>query len=174
MKVLENEENAVETDTEAQKLSGQDIPSDYVMTKIADGLKFKFTAEAKKTVRGNKPVPGQKKDDVQIGDKLSAWLAKKKACKNCCCLSHCVVLEHEAKSRDLQVPGQQMFYPGLLDRSWADDNEYLEDVREMAASDDPFMSILCAVNTDLSEGIDAEKNQVEEMLLSPGFDTFMV
>ena len=55
--------------------------------------------------------------EVQLGDKLSAWLAKKKACKMCCCAPHCSLVDHDPASRLVQKTVQQVDYQYLMDRS---------------------------------------------------------
>ena len=56
--------------------------------------------EDKRVVRKKKM---QITEEPKIGEKLSAWLAKKKACKWCCCSSHGSIVEHDPRFCDIQT-----------------------------------------------------------------------
>ena len=48
--------------------------------------------------------------------------------------------------------GKEFLFSGLLDRSWVEFEEYKEEMFDAnPIMQDQFMSLLCAVNTDLSE-----------------------
>ena len=46
---------------------------------------------------------------------------------------------------------QDHFYPGLLNRSWLNLEQYEEEMFHMASEDNTIMSLLCAVHADLEE-----------------------
>jgi hypothetical protein len=108
--------------------------------------------------------------EAKIGEKLSAWLAKKKACNLCCCSSHCSIVVHDPTSCEIQMTEQQVHYQGMLDRSWLDELEYREDVHVKTVHKDLFLDMICAVNMDLPGAADV----TTEVLVDPsgpGFDT---
>ena len=110
----------------------------YTMTSTGDGLRFKFAKDEK----------------VLPGDKLDAWIAKKKmakkACVWCCCLAHCNITSHDRGAVSAYVPAyqkeQQIEFPYMLDRSWMEMAEY--EVVPVRQEDNQFMSMLCALDTD--------------------------
>ena len=174
MKVLEKDEkieNVAETVIEEPF---EDNLLGFVKNPVEDGLKVRFTPVFQQsTIPGLEKASGSKSIQGEIGDKLSEWLVKKKSCKSCCCQFHCVLAEH-GLVYEQEFPTQQVLYAGLLDKSWAGPDDYLEDVRDMGGVGDPFLSMLCALDTNLSEVSDATEETVEEMLLSPGLDTLLV
>ena len=137
-----------------RKLSNKKSQAEYVMTPANGDLKVKFTAV---------------KEEAQLGEKLSAWLAKKKACRMCCCSSHCSLVEHGPFTTQAQMTVQQVSYQSMLDRSWLDEEQYDEDVSVEHMHKDYFLSLICAVNTDLGE---ETNDATEDAVLSscPGFD----
>ena len=143
-----------------RKLSSKEIPAEYVMTPVSGDLKVKFTAVHQSQVC----------QDAQLGEKLSAWLAKKKACKLCCCSSHCSINVHGASSSQVGMTQQQVHYQGMLDRSWLDELEYEEDVHVEPVYKDFFMDLICAVNMDLTGVADAATEDLAHTFCQ-GFNT---
>ena len=94
----------------------------------------------------------QEDDVVMIGKKLDLWLAKKRVCKVCCCSSHCGLTDHDAVSSSSRFDVEQVSYPMLLDRSWMDTEDYMYSIVPEPSITDPFLSLICAVDTDLSLG----------------------
>ena len=91
----------------------------------------------------------EKNPEAKLGDKLSAWLAKKKACKMCCCAPHCSLVEHVPSSSLAQMTVQQVDYKYMMDRSWLDREQYEEEVKVEPNYKDYFLNLICSVNTDL-------------------------
>ena len=85
-------------------------------------------------------------------DKKGAKVARTKlqrCCKNCCCSSHCHLADHEAIG--VLVSPQQVEFPGIEDRSYIYETTELEEKRcHVTLEDDPLMSLICAVDTDLA------------------------
>ena len=124
------------------------------MTPATGDLKVKFTAV---------------KQEAQLGEKLSAWLAKKKACRMCCCSSHCSLVEHGPFTSQAQMTVQQVSYQNMLDRSWLDEQQYEKYVSVERVHNDYFLGLICDVNTDLGKETD---DATEDAVLynCPGFD----
>ena len=104
----------------------------------------------------------ERNQEFQLGDKLSAWLAKKKACKMCCCAPHCSLVDHDPSSKLVQKTVQQVDYQYMMDRSWMDREQYEEDVKVEPDYKDQFLNLICSVNTDMAyENIDARAGSEE-------------
>ena len=116
------------------------------------GVKKQVTFVEDKRVVINKKT--QVTEEPKIGEKLSAWLAKKKACKRCCCSSHCSIVEHDASFCDIQTSGQQVYYQGMLDRSWLDEVMYKESVDVEPVYKDFILNMITSVNVDLEGATD--------------------
>ena len=128
----------------------------YVMDHTGEGLRYRLTA-----------VSGYDRPEREIGvqHRPSAKFARAKMvqpCDKCCCSSHCHLTSHGGKDvvpLDVSFLGvaslddnQQYEFADLMDRSWMDRDEYQGELLEMVSLEqDQFMSLLCAVNTDLEE-----------------------
>ena len=79
-----------------------------------------------------------------------------RSCGKCCCASHCLLDSHGSDDVGISVPGHDVpklyEFADLLDRSWFQFEEYAEEMYDSSVLEqDKFMSLLCAVNTDLGE-----------------------
>ena len=126
-----------------QDEDNDDITKSYVMNHSGDGLRFRLTATG-----GHDLVSREK--GVQY--KTSAKIARSKmlkSCDNCCCFSHCLLTEHCALG--VLVSPQEFDFPGILDRSYNLETEmFEEEISHVVTENDPLMSLICAVNTDLA------------------------
>ena len=81
-----------------------------------------------------------------------------KPCEICCCNSHCVLTEHGSGGVAPDVPDysyvQQIYYADMFDRSWVTFDDYEAEINDCVEQSDSFMSLLCAVNTDLMGAVD--------------------
>ena len=77
------------------------------------------------------------------------------ACKKCCCASHCLIASHGKEVTELdgnKVNAKQYLFNTLLDWSWTEFEEYKQQMfDDLPIKEDKLMSLLCAVNTDLTE-----------------------
>ena len=90
-------------------------------------------------------------DTAVLGNKLSLWLAKKKCCGVCCCSSHCSLFEHEGGDVVLSsCDVMESDFKGLLDKSWISYQDYEDSVCPEPSYRDPFLSLVCALNTDMA------------------------
>ena len=121
------------------------------MEEIKGDKKQVTFVEDKRVVRKKKM---QVTEEPKIGEKLSAWLAKKKACKWCCCSSHCSIVEHDPRFCDIQTSGQQVNFQGMLDRSWLDEVMYKESVDVEPVYKDFVLNMISSVNVDLGGATD--------------------
>jgi len=108
------------------------------------GLKFKILLD-------------DENDEAVLGQKLKAWIACKRKCKNkkgWCCASHCSLTGHNSSDKCLTIPSysfpDQCEFPSLLDRSWIDDETY-EDVTQSCYFSMGLTSLISSVNMDLSD-----------------------
>ena len=127
--------------TELQK--DDDTNKSYVMTHTGgDGLRFRLTATS-----GNDMVSREKGVQYKTGAKV-ARAKLLKSCEKCCCSSHCLLTEHGAIG--VLVSPQQIEFPGIVDRSHIyETEEFEEEISRTDVENDPLMSLICAVNTDL-------------------------
>ena len=81
-----------------------------------------------------------------------------KPCEICCCNCHCILTEHISGGVTPDVPDysdvQQIYYADMLDRSWVNFDDYEAEINDHVEQSDSFMSLLCAVNTDLVDDVD--------------------
>ena len=133
---------------EINDVKKEDVVQKYTMN-FMSGLKFRLKA-----------VSDYDRPEREIGvqHRPKAKLAKLKltqSCQNCCCSSHCVLTDHEKTVVPLDTnidSDEEFLFSGLLDRSWVEFEEYKEEMFDAnPIMQDQFMSLLCAVNTDLSE-----------------------
>ena len=119
----------------------------HKMEKVGDkGLKYKIFFD-------------KNKDEAVLGQKIDAWVAAKRKCKNkqgCCCASHCAFACNAAKNKSLIIstysfPDQYEFLD-LFDRSWLDDDTYEEDVAQSSYFSTGVSALISSVNMDLSDG----------------------
>ena len=96
--------------------------------------------------------------DTGVQHKAGARVAKMKqiqACKKCCCASHCLIASHGKNVTELhdnKVNAKQYLFDTLLDWSWTEFEEYKQQMfDDLPIKEDKLMSLLCAVNTDLTE-----------------------
>ena len=95
--------------------------------------------------------------DIGVQHKAEARVAKMKqikACKKCCCASHCLLASHgkEVTELDDKVNAKQYLFDALLDWSWTVFEEYKQQMfDDLPIKEDKLMSLLCAVNTNLTE-----------------------
>ena len=85
-----------------------------------------------------------------------AWFAVKmvKNCKNCCCVNYCLLTGHERSdvSFDHHEGAVEYKFPNMLDKSWNEFEDYVQDVPDtLPLVEDKLMSLLCAVNTDFTD-----------------------
>ena len=108
-----------------------------------EGLRFRLTATS-----GNDVVA--RVEGVQHRNSAKAARSKlRKCCKNCCCSSHCNLVDHEALG--VLISRQQVKFPGMKDRSYIyETTELEEEMSHVTLEDDPLMSLICAVDTDLA------------------------
>ena len=83
----------------------------------------------------------------------------RKPCDVCYCGYHCNLTDHGGGDVSLDVPEhcakQQVNYVGMLDRSWESFECYETEIYNCLDKGDTFMSLLCALNTDL-DGCDVD------------------
>ena len=135
------------------KATNEDVSQgkSYVVNKVDDeGLKFKFTATSRD--RSLSPV------QVNLAVKGSNSKSKKsdflKPCRRCCCIAHCVFFQHNKDEEMVMIRnhiGQENKFFDLFDRSWQSHDALEDDVEEIIATRDPFMSLLCATNLNLGD-----------------------
>ena len=90
----------------------------------------------------------------ELGEKLEAWVSKKRKCdRNCCCSSHCAFFGH-AKDKTTfnsdiysHKPEEELFR--VFDRSWMTDEQFEDETIHLCDHKTGLMSLVCAVNTDL-------------------------
>ena len=120
----------------------------YTMNFMA-GLKYRL-----KAVSDHEPL----QREVSVQHRVKAKIVKRKmtkSCGDCCCYAHCRFTEHgQGETGQFDVPvelSKEDSFPGLLDRSWVKDEEYMERMfDDLPLVPDRFVSILHALNTDLS------------------------
>ena len=101
--------------------------------------------------------------EPKIGEKLSAWLAKKKACMSCCCSSHCSIVEHDPMFSEIQTSDQQVYYQGMLDKSWLDELMYEESILMEPVYKDFILNMISSINLDLEGAADSVVGDFVEM-----------
>ena len=101
--------------------------------------------------------------EPKIGEKLSAWLAKKKACVRCCCSSHCSIVEHDPMFSEIQTSDQQVYYQGMLDKSWLDGLMYEESILMEPVYKDFILNMISSINLDLEGAADSVVGDFVEM-----------
>ena len=120
----------------------------YTMNFMA-GLKYRL-----KAVSDQEPL----QREVSVQHRVKARIVKRKmtrSCEDCCCYAHCRFTEHDQSETDqFDVPielSKEDSFPGLLDRSWEKDEEYMGRMfDDLPLIPDRFVSLLHALNTDLS------------------------
>ena len=123
------------------------------MSKAGDGLRFRLTATS-----GHKDL--SRKPGVQVNEEARAAKNKikraefLKPCKRCCCITHCIFFQHNKKDQMVAIRNEEdqgrEFY-NMLDRSWQTKDVIEDELDEIVASQDPFMSLLCATNLNLGD-----------------------
>ena len=112
-----------------------------------DGLKYKISDA----------------NSSMIGEKLDAFIAKKRKCKFlCCCTSHCEVAAGHSKNdvypNIISFSGdKQEVFPGLLDKSWCTMQKFEEQCVKSSQRMDGLSSMLCSINTDFGNPSDDDK-----------------
>ena len=107
-----------------------------------DGLGFRLTATS-----GNDVVSRVESVQHKKGAKV-ARTKLQKCCKKCCS-SHCRLEDHEAIG--VLISPQQVEFPGVEDRSYSyETTEFEEEMSHATLEDDPLMSLICAIDTDLA------------------------
>ena len=135
------------------KATNEDVSQgkSYVVNKVDDeGLKFKFTA----TSRDRSLSPVQVNLAVKGGNAKSKKSDFLKPCRRCCCIAHCVFFQHNKDEEMVMIRnhiGQENKFFDLFDRSWQSHDALEDDVEEIIATRDPFMSLLCATNLNLGD-----------------------
>ena len=138
----------------------------FSISHTGEGLRFRLKATG-----GQDLV--HREEGVQ--HRVAAKIARDKhlqGCQVCCCISHCLLSDHKTEGVDFSsyYSVQEENFPGLMDSSWVSSAEYEEEWMEIADDDqqaNDFMSMLCAVNTDLG-------GDVMEETLCPGPNNLMV
>ena len=129
---------------ELQKDKDDETAKSYNITHCGgDGLRFRLTATS-----GNDVV--SRAEGVQHMKVAKVTRSKfQRSCKNCCCGSHCRLADHEAIG--VLVSPQQVQFPGMEDRSYSyETTEFEEEISHVTLESDPLMSLICAINTDLT------------------------
>ena len=134
---------------ELQKDKEDETAKSYNITHCGgDGLRFRLTATS-----GNDVVSRVEGVQHKKGAKVARSKVQK-CCKKCCCSSHCHLKEHEAIG--VLISPQQVEFPGIEDRSYHYENiEFEEEISHVALENDPLMSLICSINTDLAGNGDA-------------------
>ena len=120
----------------------------YSMSHTGEGLRFRLTA-----VSGHDPPVRE----LGVQHRPAAQVARAKfaqPCQDCCCYSHCKLTEHGRNLVTFSVTGSgaTFEYADLLDRSWLEDDDYVEEMYNATAlQQDQFMSLLTAVQTDFDD-----------------------
>lgn len=118
------------------------------MSHTGEGLRFRLTA-----VSGHDPPVRE----LGVQHRPAAQVARAKfaqPCQDCCCYSHCKLTEHGRNLVTFSVTGSgaTFEYADLLDRSWLEDDDYVEEMYNATAlQQDQFMSLLTAVQTDFDD-----------------------
>ena len=141
---MKNEEDKVVVDK--VKVAGK---KKLKMKKVSndDGLKYKIS-DANSSI---------------IGEKLDAFIAKKRKCKFlCCCTSHCEVAAGHSKNdvypNIISFSGdKQEVFPGLLDKSWCTMQNFEEQCVKSSQRMDGLSSMLCSINTDFGNPSDDDE-----------------
>ena len=128
-----------------QKTEKPDVQG-YAMSRAGEGLKFRLTA----TANVSRSVGVETRAVVKIA--RTKFL---KPCRKCCCISHCLFFDHgngkvATDALELESCPQYMFSE-MLDRSWLMYDQFEEDIVDVCDAEDHFMSLLCAVNTNLND-----------------------
>ena len=94
------------------------------------------------------------KKQTELGEKLDAWVSKKRKCeRNCCCPSHCAFFGHGKDkttfNSDIYSHKPEVEVFQLLDRSWMNDEQFEDETIQLCDYKTGLMSLVCAVNTDL-------------------------
>jgi len=131
----------------AQSEENSDLTPAYKMSHSGVGLRYRLTATG-----GNDWV----KREVGVQYRPDAKFAREKLlgqCKECCCVSHCAVAGHGRHDVLPDVEGldddKQVEFPGIFDRSWDQFEDHEVEMFDDLPSQDRFIEMLCAVNTDL-------------------------
>ena len=138
--------NDVETAPVDELDENPEVDKTFLMSHAGQGLRFRLTA-----------TDGHDLVSRNDGDQ---------SCSKSCCISHCLVYGHGKDTATADVQ---------FDRSWVDPDKFEMELVDMSIENDPFMSMICAVNTDLSGG-DNEVPPVPTLmripcsLQCPGFD----
>ena len=131
---------------ELQKDKDDGTAKSYNITHCGgDGLRFRLTATSGHDIVSRVEGVQHKKGAKVARAKLQ------RCCKNCCCSSHCRLADHEAIG--VLVSPHQVEFPGIEDMSYSyETSEFEEEISHIALEDDPLMSLICAINTDLAGG----------------------
>ena len=96
--------------------------------------------------------------DIGVQHKAGARVAKMKqvqACTKSCSASHCLIASHGKKVAELDdddVNAKEHLFDTMLDWSWTEFEEYKQQMfDDLPIKEDKLISLLCAVNTDLTE-----------------------
>ena len=104
----------------------------------------------------------------RVGAKMSK-MKMVKNCKNCCCVNHCLLTGHERNdvSCDHLEAAVEDKFPNMLDKSWNEFEDYVQDVPDtLPLVEDKLMLLLCAVNTDFI-GLEIEPDASVDSSSSP-------
>ena len=108
----------------------------WVVAEIEDWLypyHDRLTPEDKFEIRVKDPI---------LGEKLSAWVMKKKACRFCCCELHCsLAVIHGSLESYYHFNHEEVIFNNMLDRSWFDDEEYEEYLKIQQQFNDPVLNL---------------------------------
>ena len=108
-----------------------------------DGLRFRLTATSGHDVVSRVEGVQHKKGAKVARSKLQ------RCCKSCCCSLHCRLTDHEAIG--MLISPQQVEFHGVEDRSYIyETTEFEEEMSLATLEDDPLMSLICSIDTNLA------------------------
>ena len=92
------------------------------------------------------------KSNSELGEKLPVWVARNRACKKCCCASHCSIEFHFEVDRKIEVPkSNPLEVFEIFDGSFMTDLEFEEDMSDIPKLRTGLMSLICATNMNLAD-----------------------